>query len=496
MKKNSFSRISQIRAFGARLAACVLWAGIAGNAWMASAAGPACSTDSFTNSLGDWVFINSAPCGTYGEVYSRWQTNNNVATLVKMKYMVNDPAGPAKAIVVLFTGGIGDAGIVPGTNGTVAKAATNFLVRSAQLFANDGYRTVVVDSPEDSSGNKLYTNGLGGANASFDLYRVSVTNAWDIAGVIQQIPGWTNLQIFLAGTSRGALTSVAQYHLGMGICLSSAVNAGNLAPGNPLFIGEPSQPALQPTNVTVPVQFLVNADDGCSVCSPVITTNTLWQEFTNDTVLNGALNLAPSVVVSSNSDGSDPCGDIEPHGYLGIETAAVGTITAWLDQVLLRLAVKNVIALDSSLTLTNMNSVTVDLSQLISAPPAPSSALSLPYATSVSGVPISLAGTKVNYVPIGSGADDGFLFQYKDTNGVRSIGMVRIRFGENPQLSIQSASPIAVTLSWPGQSAGWFLQETPGLSPIAWLFSTSGPTNPVTVPVSSGAEKFYRLSKP
>jgi hypothetical protein len=493
VKTNSISRIFRIRAFGARLVVCAF---ITGSAWMANAAGPACSTDSFTNSLGDWVFINSAPCGTYGEVYSRWQTNNNVATLVKMKYMVNEPAGPAKAIVLLFTGGSGDAGIVPGTNGTVANAATNFLVRSAQLFVDDGYRTVVVDSPEDSSGNKLYTNGLINANAAFDLYRVSVTNAWDIENVIQQIPGWTNLQVFLAGTSRGALTTVAQYHLGMGICLSSAVNVGNNTPGYPLYIGELSEPALQPTNVTVPVQFLVNADDACPEASPSITTNTLWKEFTNDTVLGGALNLAPSVVVSSNADGTDACGDVEPHGYLGIEINAVGTITSWLDQVLPRLKVKNVIALDSSLILTNMNPVTVDLSPLISVPPAPSFSLSLPYATSVSGVAISLAGTKVNYTPNSSGADDGFLFQYTDTNGVRSIGMVRLRFGENPQLAIQSASPIAVILSWPGQSAGWFLQETPSMSPTAWLFSTSGPTNPATVPMSSAAENFYRLFKP
>ena len=90
-------------------------------------------------------------------------------------------------------------------------------------------------------------------------------------------------------------------------------------------------------------------------------------------MLNGALNLAPSVVVSSNSDGTDACGDVEPHGYLGIETAAVGTITSWLDQVLLQLAVKNVIAIDGSFTLTNMSPVTVDLSQLISVPPASSS---------------------------------------------------------------------------------------------------------------------------
>src|SRR3974390_765457 len=165
----------------------VMWASIVG-VTRVSTANPVCTTDSHTNSLGDWVLINSAACGAYGEVVSRWETNNNVAIPVTLKYMINDPAGPAEAIVILFTGGTGDAGIIPGTNGTVTSTATNFLVRSAQLFANAGYRAVTMDSPENGVGIKLYTNNLPNPTAAFDLYRVSVQCAWDIEKVIKQIP--------------------------------------------------------------------------------------------------------------------------------------------------------------------------------------------------------------------------------------------------------------------------------------------------------------------
>jgi hypothetical protein len=475
----------------------VVWASLVG-VTRVSSANPICMTDSHTNSLGEWVLINSAPCGTYGEVVSRWETNNNVAIPVTLKYMINDPAGPAKAILILFTGGTGDAGIVPGTNGTVTSTATNFLVRSAQLFANAGYRAVTMDSPENGVGIKLYTNNLPNPTAAFDLYRVSVQCAWDIEKVIKQIPGWTNLHIFLAGTSRGSLTAVAQSQLGMGICLSSCANAGNPSPGNPLYIGEPSQPALQPSSVTVPAQFLVNADDDCPVASPAVTTNTLWKQFTGDTVLFGTLNFPPDVLASTNSDSTDPCGATAPHGYLGIETAAVGTITSWLDQLLNHFAIKNAVALDTSLELTNLAPVPIDLSLLISQPlpPGVPVEVSLPYATSVLGVRLSLTGSTVNYVPNGSGVDDGFLYQFTDTNGVRSIGSVRIQFGERPQLAVRSTAPGSVTFFWPEQSAGWFLQETPTLWPASWSFSISGSTNPATVPIIPQPEYFYRLYKP
>jgi hypothetical protein len=412
-----------------------------------------------------------------------------------MKYMINEPAGPPSGIVLLFTGGDGNAGITPGTNNTVSSAAGNFLVRSAQLFANAGFRTVTVDSPEDSYGNKLYTNSPPNPNASFDQYRVSVTNAWDIQSVIQQIPGWTNLYIFLAGTSRGSLTAVAQHSLGAGISLSSAV----IAPSSgTLYIGDPSVAALQPSSVDVPTEFLVNADDDCPVSSPSVTTNTVWSQFNGDSELFGVLNYPPTVVSSTNMAGVDVCGNSAPHGYLGIENASVADITGWFNQVLFHLKLKNVVALARYLVLTNYSPININLNQLISQPIPPGAPVefSLPYSASVQGVRLALDGATVTYSPNGTGLDDGFLFQFTDTNGVRSVGSVQLIFGASPPLTIRPAATGWVQVSWPEQSMGWFLQETPDISSVNWLLAPSGPTNPAIAPTLSNPASFYRLFKP
>jgi hypothetical protein len=458
-------------------------------------ADPVCTNDSYLNSSNSWVYIDAAPCATYGETYSRWTLINGVPTLVKMKYMVNEPPGPASAIVLLFTGGSGDAGITPGTNNTVASAATNFLVRSAQLFANAGFRTVTIDSPEDPNGNKLYINSPPNPNASFDQYRVSVTNAWDIQAVIQQIPGWTNLYIFLAGTSRGSLTAVAQHSLGAGISLSSAVNGPS---AGTLYIGDPSVSALLPSSVNVPTEFLVNADDDCPVSTPSVTTNTLWSQFNGDTELFGILNYPPAVVAGTNMAGADPCGATAPHGYLGLENASVANITGWFNQVLFHLKLKNVVALSKFLVLSNNTPVHIDLTALISQPIPPGVPVefSLPYSGSVQGIRLALDGNVVTYSPNGSGVDDGFLFQFTDTNGVRSVGSVQLIFGASPPLTIRPAATGSVQVSWPDQGTGWFLQETPVISSINWFLAPSGPTNPAIVPTLSNTASYYRLFKP
>jgi hypothetical protein len=94
----------RIGAFGARIAAGILCADIGGFELVSNAAS-VCDTDSQTNSLGQWVYINSAPCGTFGEIVSRWETINGVPIPVTLKYMVHDPAGPANAIGSARAGG-------------------------------------------------------------------------------------------------------------------------------------------------------------------------------------------------------------------------------------------------------------------------------------------------------------------------------------------------------------------------------------------------------
>jgi len=64
-----------------------------------------------------------------------------------------------------------------------------------------------------------------------------------------------------------------------------------------------------------------------------------------------------------------------------------------------------------------------------------------------------------------------------------------------PTLTITPAAAGQATISWTPSMAGFVLQESPGLSPATWNYSTSGATNPVTIHTSAAA-KFYRLSYP
>jgi len=80
------------------------------------------------------TFISSAPCGAYGFVVTR----QNAGQDVLVQYMVHTPNRIPKGLVVLFTGGNGNTGIVGDPNtGQVLTAGNNFLVRSAQLYRSD-----------------------------------------------------------------------------------------------------------------------------------------------------------------------------------------------------------------------------------------------------------------------------------------------------------------------------------------------------------------------
>ena len=64
-----------------------------------------------------------------------------------------------------------------------------------------------------------------------------------------------------------------------------------------------------------------------------------------------------------------------------------------------------------------------------------------------------------------------------------------------PRLTIVPASPGNATISWSPATPGYVLQESWSLSAPNWTNSTSGATNPITVPATLPS-KFYRLLKP
>ena len=73
-------------------------------------------------------------------------------------------------------------------------------------------------------------------------------------------------------------------------------------------------------------------------------------------------------------------------------------------------------------------------------------------------------------------------------------GIVAIQQPGAPTLHIER-SGLNVIISWDSSVSGFSLQEADKLQPDAWGTSSSGSTNPISIP-AIGANRFYRLSKP
>ena len=358
---------------------------------------PQCIMDSVGANI-----IESAPCGIYGIVNSR-QANAIGSTLdVTVEYMVHLPMSAPQAAVMLFAGGNGDTGIQGNdSTGVVTNAGNNFLVRSAQLFAEHGYLAITIDRPSDT---------IGFTNAQFDQYRVSPSHAHDIIAVLSEVDslyGTGTLELFLAGTSRGALSIVAQNMLGIGNMLSAPVTSQS---GQNLWIGTDSpEPRLLPGFVTVPVQVLTHKDDACFVSTPE-NSKKLHKDFAGAGVksdfekVNGGFEVNP-----------DPCQATTFHGFLGIENKAVKKTIHRMDQILKRhngRHRRNAKPTTENATVTTVTTlaVDIDLAALASDLDGDALSFSLPHGMSSRGGTLAIAGSVVTYVPP-SGAShiaDGF----------------------------------------------------------------------------------------
>jgi hypothetical protein len=236
----------------------------------------------------------------------------------------------------------------------------------------------------------------------------------------------TNLDVFLAGTSRGTLSVVAQHMLGIGSMLSSPVTS---PAGTALYIGEPGTPNLQPGFVRVPVHVLFHGLDGCFVTTPAnaITLHTQFVLAGVDSTLDmllGGFDL-------SGTDSIDACDALTFHGFLGIENAAVKRITGRMDRVLAQLERRHPknhrpYARSAVLTTTAASSVSIDLSRLAFDRDHDRLRFSLPYATSTRGAAIALAGSVATYVPSTSGITDGFVYIVSDGKGGTNAAVVTV----------------------------------------------------------------------
>jgi pimeloyl-ACP methyl ester carboxylesterase len=224
---------------------------------------------------------------------------------VTQRMIVLTPPEP-KAAVVLLAGGHGGLQIFP--NGTMKWGDGNFLVRTRQLFADQGLMVAVVDAPSDRQSAPF----LGG-------FRQSPEHAADLRAVIAWLRENSKAPVWLVGTSRG--TQSAAY---VATQLSGPDGPDGVVLSSTILTDDKSRPvpALPLGKLRIPVLVVHHEQDGCSLCS-----------FSEVPALMAKLSNTPRSQLLSFKGGrnvGDPCEAQAYHGFNGLESEVVQQTAAWL----------------------------------------------------------------------------------------------------------------------------------------------------------------------
>jgi len=213
------------------------------------------------------------------------------------------PRSGASATLVLLTGGSGSIGLRDGQ-----PQSGNFLVRSRDLFAAEGFNVAIVGRPSDV--------------ADMDTaFRASARHVEDLRHVVDDLRARAKAPLWLVGTSRGTVSATAAaITIGppqlAGVVLTSSITAFKL-PG--------AVPTQALSEVRVPVLVLHHEKDACASCAPHEVS---W-------IMSG-LTQAPvkKLLWASGGEGArgNPCEAFHWHGYVGMEAQAVRWIASWVRQ--------------------------------------------------------------------------------------------------------------------------------------------------------------------
>jgi len=215
------------------------------------------------------------------------------------------------AVVVLLAGGNGVLDL--GQGGSIGTdLRLNFLIRSRELFARQGFYVAALDAPSDRD------EGINGA------YRLSLLHARDLGQVIAHLKGRLGLPVWLVGTSSGTLSAVnaaAQLpapNRPHGIVITSSLT--ELAAHCVMTVYDAPLSAIRG-----PVLVVSHRDDECA-CTPgsADAGNRLVAALT------GTSAKAHRIFTGGSAPLSGPCAARAPHGFFGIEERVVTSIADWI----------------------------------------------------------------------------------------------------------------------------------------------------------------------
>ncbi len=221
---------------------------------------------------------------------------------VTQRFLLIAPESP-KAAVILFAGGHGGLRINDG--GGFGWGSGNFLVRTRQLFADQGLAVVVVDAPSD----RQNLNG----------FRQTPEHAADIKAVIAWLRGQVKAPVWLVGTSRG--TQSAAY---IATQLTDGRGPDGIVLTSTILTDPRSKPVpdMKVKTLKIPVLVVHHEEDRCRHC--------LYSDMPR--LMNELAGLPRKELVAfkGGNNVGDPCEARAYHGFNGLETEVVGKIAAWI----------------------------------------------------------------------------------------------------------------------------------------------------------------------
>jgi predicted alpha/beta-hydrolase family hydrolase len=210
-----------------------------------------------------------------------------------------DDAKPADIGVILFSGSQGRVHLEQG----IPHPGANFLVRSRELFVQDGLAAAVYDPSGD-------------IGAMRDADRMSGRHAEEVAQVLADFKRRSGVaKVYLVGTSRGTIS--AAY---LANALKDQVDGVVLS--STLFSSSPAGPGLSAFDfgtISQPLLFVHHVADACRTTPPG-SAQAMAGKYPVIWVEGGSL----------GGGGKEACGPYSAHGYLGREAETVRAIADWI----------------------------------------------------------------------------------------------------------------------------------------------------------------------
>lgn len=230
---------------------------------------------------------------------------------VEQAFVLITPAKPVASVIV-FAGGHGGLGLRSAKS--MRWGASNFVVRTRDMLAAEGFTVAVVDAPSDHR---------KGMNAGF---RISQDHARDIAAVAGYLKKQADIPVWLLGTSMGTFSAAKGAIIGRnvdGLVLTSTVTHARRSWKKIARRFPDAVASLNLDHVTVPTLIVAHAKDGCAESPP-----------SGAAKLKARLTKAATVEVVMLEGGKRPkskaCEALAQHGYYGIEKQAIAAIAKFI----------------------------------------------------------------------------------------------------------------------------------------------------------------------